>query len=216
MNENFNLDEILEQKKKPTYKLSPSLVNSYLYYKQNPTQKNLQSVINYLEGKFESNKYFERGLAYEDEVFEGKHGKMSTLVKDLPRDTWKNLLIEMEDFNIYLSGKRDAVDDSRKIIYDIKRVNKAGPDSYNDDITVQHLYYFMLDEDKEMFYYLLAVSPTMTNNPQDITFKVIPKTRPNKEELKKLVDNSINEFIEFLKEKNLWQLYTSTQKTKWN
>lgn len=207
------LEQLLEVKKKPTYKLSSSLLNSYLYYKKNPCKKNIDSIANYLNGEFASTDYTKRGLTYEDEVFEGKHGSMSELVKALPRNTWSNLLLKRDEFNIYLSGKRDAVDNSRQRIYDIKRVNEYKPENFSDSSTVQHLFYFILDKDKQEFYYLLAVSKTMTNNPEDIIFKVIPKQRPEESELEQLVNNSIDEFFNFLKEQNLWQLFTSTQKT---
>ena len=199
---------------KPTYKISASLLNKYLYYLKNPTQRVLDELIDTLNGVFVGNEYTKRGEDFENEVFEGKHGKLSQLVQNLPRNTWANKVIDFGDFNVLISGKMDAIDKDKRIIYDIKRIGENSINNYNDANTVQHTLYYYINDDFDKFYYLLAVSNSMDNDPEKIRVEVKYMERPDQEELENKVISVINDFFNFLKEKGLWKLYTEKQQAK--
>ena len=192
---------------KPTYKISPSLLNSYIYYLNNPEKKNYDSLVNRLNNIFETNIYLERGLKFEDEVFEGKHGKLSELVKDLQQQVWANKTIERDEYNIKISGRLDVYDPDKKRIYDIKRVSRFTPNKYDD--STQHLLYFYTMPEAKEFYYLVAVGPD-----EKIVNEVALYKRPDDAVLEETVIHVINNFYQFLKQKNLWEVYTENQKTK--
>lgn len=196
----------MEQTNKPTYKVSPTLINSYRYYRENKSEKAFQELKDTIMHVFKTNKYIKRGIKFEDEVFAGQHGKLSELVKDLPSQKWGSVTLDFGDFNIRISGKLDAIDEAKKRIYDVKRVDKFSEDKY--DNSVQHLYYLYLFPEIEHFYYLVA------SGKGDVVdgFHVIEKSRPD--DLQKQVFDSITEFINFLKDNNLWELYTSTNEYK--
>jgi hypothetical protein len=199
---------------KPTYKLSPSMLNAWVYYLENPTAKNLLSIKNKIIGKFETNKYMERGMLFEKEVFEGLHGKLSELVMPLAKQKWCNTVLEFADFNVKLSGKVDVIDNAKKRLYDIKRVGTFEESKY--DTSTQHMIYFYLNPEIMDFYYLLGAGNADNNDPKGLTYHVIAKHRPEQEELDKTIMDYINNFVAFLKEKGLWDDFTAFQQTKQN
>jgi hypothetical protein len=192
---------------KPVYKISPSLLNSYFYYLNNPTIENFNSLKNRIKNIFETNIYLERGLKFEDEVFEGKHGKLSELLKNLPKQVWANKTIQKDDYNILISGKLDAIDEKNKIIYDIKRVTKFTKNKYDD--STQHLLYFYIRPDMQEFYYLVA-----TGEDNNIVTNIAFYTRPDNKLLENTVIHIINNFYQFLHKNNLWNDYIKFQKAK--
>lgn len=196
----------MEQTNKPTYRVSPTLINSYRYYKNNKSEKTFQELKDTITHVFKTNKYIKRGMKFEDEVFAGQHGKLSELVEGLPSQTWGSTTLDFGDFNIKISGKLDAIDESKKRIYDVKRVDVFSENKY--DNSVQHLYYLYLFPEMEHFYYLVASGKSDTVD----GFHVIDKPRTN--DLEKQVYDSITEFINFLKDNDLWELYTSTNEYK--
>lgn len=192
---------------KPIYKISPSLLNSYIYYLSNPTEENYKSFENTINGIFKTNFFIERGLRFEDEVFEGKHGKLSDLVKDLPKQVWANKVIRRENYDIKISGKLDVLDKENKRIYDIKRVQKFTQDKY--DTSTQHLLYFYLLPEVNEFYYLVA-----EGNDNNLKHQVALYKRPDDKVLEETVLHIIDNFYNFLKQKNLWEAYTTKQVAK--
>lgn len=192
---------------KPTYKISASLLNSYIYYLNNPTDKNYNSLVNHVRGIFETNKYLERGLKFEDEVFEGKHGKLSQLLKDLPKQVWANRKIIREDYDILISGKLDALDKDKGRIYDVKRVTSHTHNKYDD--SMQHILYFYIMPEINEFYYLVA-----SGNDKLIKNDVVLYKRPDEKTLEETVMHMIDNFYAFLRQKNLWKDYTEFQKAK--
>jgi len=192
---------------KPTYKISASLLNNYFYYLNNPSQKNFQSFVNRLKNVFETNFFLERGLRFEDEVFEGKHGNLSELVKDLPKQVWASKTVERDEYNIKISGKMDVIDEEKERIYDIKRVSKFTKDKY--DTSTQHLIYFYLRPEMKDFYYLVAAGPN-----KEYTNEVAHYKRPEDKNIEETVLHIIDNFYSFLKENNLWETYIENQKAK--
>lgn len=188
------------------YKISASLLNSWIYYEANQSEKTYNDFLKSLKGEFKTNRWIKRGNKFESEVSEGKHGKLSELVKDLPKQVWCNKTIELDGLSIKISGKLDVIDESKKRIYDVKRVNEFSEDKY--DYSAQHILYFYLNPGIEDFYYLVASGVTNEN----IEFNVIHKKRP--ENVENLVFSIIRKFFNFLKANNLWTVYTEFQKVK--
>jgi len=192
---------------KPTYKISASLLNTYFYYLNNPSKKTFESLVKRLENVFETNFFLQRGIKFEEEVFEGKHGTLSELVKDLPKQVWASKTIEREDYNIRIAGIMDVIDENKKRIYDIKRVSNFSDDKY--DTSTQHLIYFYLRPEMEDFYYLAGVGRSKLEKQEVAHYK-----RPKDKDIEKTVLEIIDDFYNFLKENNLWSIYTENQQTK--
>lgn len=191
---------------KPTYKVSASLVNSYIYLRDNPSEKGFNEFRDRLQNIYPDNKFLQRGLDFEEEVFDGKHGKLSELVKDLDKQVFAGKTIELDDVLVRISGKLDVVDWDKKRIYDIKRVSKVSNTKY--DTSVQHLFYFYIMPGMEDFYYLVVAGNDVLKE------KVLYYKRPPEKELEEKVFYIIEEFFDFLKYENLWELYTQNNKYK--
>lgn len=194
--------------KKATYKLSTSIINSYLYYLNQKNDYTYISLVKTIIGAFETNKWLERGLAFEEEAFDGKQGKLSEIVKGLEYQVWANRVVEVDGFNLRLSAKVDAIDRDKKRIFDIKRVDRYDKDKYSETSTSQHTFYFYLFPEIEEFYYLVAAGPG------DIIeeYKIVQIKRPTQELLEKRLGVYIRQFLGFLKDNNLLDLYTKAQK----
>lgn len=192
---------------KPTYKISASLLNSYFYYLNNPSEKNYEGFVNRLNNVFETNFFLERGIQFEKDVLDGKVGKLSELVKGLPNGVWANKTIERPDYNIKISGQMDVIDPNKKRIYDIKRVSRFTKDKY--DTSTQHLIYFYLNPDMHDFYYLVA-----EGKDGQIKERVAHYKRPQDKDIEKTVLHIIDNFYNFLHKNNLWSVYTENQKAK--
>jgi len=192
---------------KPTYKISASLLNSYFYYLNNPSEKNFEGLVNRLNNVFETNFFLERGIQFEKDVLDGKVEKLSELVKDLPNGVWANKIIERPEYNIKISGQMDVMDPDKKRIYDIKRVSKFTKDKY--DTSTQHLIYFYLNPDMEDFYYLVA-----EGKDNNIRQHVAHYKKPKDKDIENTVLHIIDNFYNFLHANNLWSLYTEKQQAK--
>lgn len=195
------------QKKKPIYNLSASIINTYLFYLKFPTEDSFQSVINRVNKVFIPNKYFDRGNIYEQEVFEGKHGKVSQVVQPLAKQVWGNTYIEFPEYIVFLSGKVDAIDIVNNRIFDLKRTNKLYEDSYKE--SVQHYFYFYLFPKIKDFYYLIAEGKEKIEE-----HHIVHIERPSQEELEEKVKSYIDDFFLFLKQSNLWEAFTINHKHK--
>lgn len=197
---------------KQSNKISASSVNSWLYYLQNPTdQSRLAQVVTGVYGIFISNQWTRRGQQFEKQVYEGKHGKLSEVVKNLPSSVWCSRDITVDGIDLKLSGKLDVINKEKKIIYDIKRKNAFNEEDFDDDHTVQHTFYFYLNPGITDFYYLVAAGL----EDDDIEFHVVHKERPeSEEELENKVFDYIHRYFEFLKNQDLFDLYLKKQVTK--
>lgn len=201
------------QQSLPIYKVSATLVNSWLYFNKYPTEKNLESFKNLVNGIFEDNIYLERGRRYETEVKEGKHGKVSELIAGKIWQPWGTsvyVTFPKEKFSIRISGKADIVSIDNKIIYDLKRVSKWHPNKYDDGNTCQHYFYFKLFPQAENFYYVAAIGETETV--EDI--KIIQKLRPNEETLNRIITDYIKGVLTFIREIDMWDNFTKNQQYK--
>lgn len=192
-----------------TYKITASLINSYLYYKNgNKTEEDYNSFLNTLKNIYTENKWTKRGTLFEKEVYKNKHGKLSQLIVPLDKQVWCEKVITFSGMQIRIAGKLDALDKKNKIIYDIKRVDKFNEKKYSDEATVQHLFYFFLNPDITDFYYLVVSGKYNNIDGQYI----VHKKRLDEPELQKSVFNIIGEFYNFLKDNDLFELYKDNWK----
>jgi hypothetical protein len=191
---------------KPTYKVSASLVNAYIYLRDNPSERVFNEFKDRLQNIYPDNNFLQRGLDFEEEVFDGKHGKLSELVKDLDKQVFAGKTLDFNDFMVRISGKLDVIDKTKKRIYDIKRVSKVSNTKY--DTSVQHLFYFYIMPEMEDFYYLVVAGDDVLKE------KVLYYKRPAEKDLEELVVSAIEEFFSFLKKENLWETYTQNNQYK--
>ena len=198
--------------KKKTYKITASLLNSWLYHMGSQSKSSMKSLVDSLENKFKGNKWTRRGTIFEQEVVEGKHGKLSEIIKPLKKQVWCEKILETKDFKLRIAGKLDALDENKKVIYDIKRVDRYFEGKYDEDKTVQHLFYFYLNPEVKDFYYLIVEG----EGNEIVKQHLVHKTRPEEKELEAMVLEKIVDFINFLKVNDLWEVYKKNQEISKN
>jgi hypothetical protein len=191
---------------KPAYKISASLLNNFAFYQKFPSAETFKSVKENLVSVYRDTPATLEGKRFEQEVFEGKKGRLSDLFTGLELQKWYNTTIDFGDFNVRISGKMDGVRKDESSIFDLKRVKKYYKGKYK--TSVQHLLYFYINPKAETFYYI-AVTP-------DEEVHIEHYKRPDNEKLNKQVLDIINDYFRFLKENGLWETYTENQKSKAN
>ncbi len=210
----INIRQIAEEKKKPTYKMSVSLINSMLWYhklRDPEAQKNaVEQLGRSIQGIYDTNEYFERGKQFEKDVEEGKHEDIKKFLGDAQTQVWKNKTFDKGDYSIRVNAKLDYISKDGNTIYDLKRTNSFSPAYYEKQSTIQHLMYFYLTKAKE-FYYIVA--PGI----DDISgVFAVKHERPDELELALEINGIIDTFIAFLKEHDLWELYKKHQEVAKN
>lgn len=201
-----------QMNKKPIYKISATIVNSWLFYLGNPTDKNLDSFKDLIRGKFTENEFVVRGREYEQSVFDGKEGNVSKLVEGTLIQKWgpsSYIQFSNEGFSIRLSGKADSVDTVKSRIYDIKRTNRYDPNYYTDSSTCQHHFYFKLFSTIQDFYYVIAEGKEEVE-----AIHIEHKKRPSEEDLNKKVMDYLKGVITFIKEIGMWEEFKKYQEYK--
>jgi len=129
-------------KKRETYKVSASLINSYLNMKTEKYRNSATQFINTLSRIPLPDSYaLKRGNAFEVAVTKYRSEPFYDIVTkcDEQVSVTKNIPMPGEDFDIKLVGFIDFASKDRKIIYDTKRVNKWSDEKY--DGSVQHDFY---------------------------------------------------------------------------
>ena len=106
-----------------------------------------------------------------------------------------------EDFDLKLVGFIDFATKDRKIIYDTKRVNKWSDEKY--DSSVQHDFLLIAIPESERFFYLVGSGLKWKS---DEYFEV-EYGRPTPKELEKRCLDVINDFINYLKNNDLMDIY---------
>lgn len=192
---------------RPVYKLSATMINSWLYYINNPSEEQFDKLRKTVSGIFEDNEWTIRGKEFEQEVFDGKHGKLSELVKDNLTQKWGKpyyISMPLEGYSFRISGKADIVDNLKSRIYDIKRVNTYYNNKYSDQSTCQHYIYLKLFPHIKDFYYVVAEGKKDTVD----KVHVIRKPRPVEKALEDKLEEYVVGFVSFLKDKGLWEDFT--------
>lgn len=139
------------------YKVSPSLLTSYLNMKNKVYNNSLEGFINTLKRiPLEPNFFLKRGNDFENRVIKMKSEPFHNIIKDCDTQVFvkKSLDFPENEFDIDIVGFIDFVTKDREIIYDTKRVNKWDDEKY--DGSTQHDFYLWAIPESKKFYYLVG------------------------------------------------------------
>jgi len=197
--------------KKEVYKVSASLINSYLNMLSNKYEDSAEQFINTLKRiPIKDNYAIKRGNAFEDAVTKFKSEPFYNIVIECDKQVQikKDIQLPDEAFDVRLVGAIDFITKDRKIIYDAKRVSEWTDEKY--DESVQHDFYLWAVPESEQFFYLVGSGPKWVS---DEYFQV-EYAKPTSEELSNRCTNVIVSFLKYLKDNNLMNIYKENYGTK--
>jgi hypothetical protein len=190
--------------------ITASLLNSWSYLfedlEDEASEEKYKEFLEYLENDKTKpripNKYMLEGIWFENECCKGNVEGISNLIKDgcFQLSASKKATIDGQDFLMY--GKLDCLKEG--IIYDIKKNSYYEVGKYFG--SYQHHFYMELIPEAYKFVYLIGV-----DNSQDvyaetgIKYSIFEETYTRKE--CHSLEQTIREFIEWLKRKNLYETY---------
>ena len=191
-------------KSKTSLLLTQTLINSWLYlYQANDGEyydKAYQDFLKTLKRiPLEDNEIFARGREFEKQVINGEYKEIYDIIKggSYQVSKKKELVVDNLDFTIY--GIADFIKNG--VIYDTKRVNQYELQKYQ--YSSQHLIYLYLFDDCYEFTYLIVDN-------SDTTYEETYK----RNDLTLSIETLIHNFISFLKENNLFNIYLENWKGK--
>lgn len=191
-------------KSKTSLLLTQTLINSWLYlYQVNDGEyyeKCYQDFLKTLKRiPLEDNEIFARGREFEKQVINGEYKEIYDIIKggSYQVSKKKELVVDNLDFTVY--GIADFIKNG--VIYDTKRVNQYDLQKYQ--YSSQHLIYLYLFDDCYQFTYLIVDN-------SDTTYEETYK----RNDLTLTIDTLIHNFISFLKENNLFNIYLENWKGK--
>lgn len=191
-------------KSKTSLLLTQTLINSWLYlYQVNDGEyydKAYQDFLKTLKRiPLEDNEIFARGREFEKQVINGEYKEIYDIIKggSYQVSKKKELVVDNLDFTVY--GIADFIKNG--VIYDTKRVNQYELQKYQ--YSSQHLIYLYLFDDCYEFTYLIVDN-------SDTTYEETYK----RNDLTLTIENLIHNFISFLKENNLFNIYLEKWKGK--
>lgn len=190
-------------KSKTSLLLTQTLINSWLYLYQTDGEyydKAYQDFLKTLKRiPLEDNEIFARGREFEKQVINGEYKEIYDIIKggSYQVSKKKELVVDNLDFTVY--GIADFIKNG--VIYDTKRVNNYELQKYQ--YSSQHLIYLYLFDDCYEFTYLIVDN-------SDTTYEETYK----RNDLTMSIENLIHNFISFLKENNLFNIYLENWKGK--
>ena len=190
-------------KNKTSLLLTQTLINSWLYLYQvdgEYYEKCYQDFLKTLKRiPLEDNEIFARGREFEKQVINGEYKEIYDIIKggSYQVSKKKELVVDNLDFTVY--GIADFIKNG--VIYDTKRVNQYELQKYQ--YSSQHLIYLYLFDDCYEFTYLIVDN-------SDTTYEETYK----RNDLTITIDTLIHNFISFLKENNLFNIYLEKWKGK--
>lgn len=189
--------------KKPLYKITATLLNSwnYIYQAKPEYQKDaFESFVNYLNRiKEPPNFFMKRGLQFEEECYNGEVPIISDIVRNGAFQVYAEKDIEVDGYSIRLLGYLDALKEG--VIYDIKRVNQYDLQKYFG--SYQHHIYFELVPEATDFVYLIGAG-----SGENVNVYFEQYTRQEMIDIKGVIHN----FFQFLDENDLTQTYIENWK----
>ena len=194
----------MSNKKRNIYKVSPTLLNSYLNMKNKKYPNSTESFMDTLKRvPLKMNYALERGNDFEKRVMKYKSEPFHAIIKDCDTQVYVEKFINLPDesFDIKMLGFADFVSKDRKIVYDTKRVNYWNDEKY--DASVQHDFYMWAIPESETFYYLVGEGKKWIST----GYYQVEYPKLKDEETEKLFRDLISEFLTFLKENNLLDIY---------
>lgn len=190
-------------KSKTSLLLTQTLINSWLYLYQTDGEyyeKAYQDFLKTLKRiPLEDNEIFARGREFETQVINGEYKEIYDIIKggSYQVSKKKELVVDNLDFTVY--GIADFIKNG--VIYDTKRVNQYELQKYQ--YSSQHLIYLYLFDDCYEFTYLIVDN---TDTFYEEKYK--------RNDLTLSIENLIHNFISFLKENNLFNIYLENWKGK--
>ena len=190
-------------KSKTSLLLTQTLINSWLYLYQcdgEYYEKCYQDFLKTLKRiPLEDNEKFARGREFEKQVINGEYKEIYDIIKggSYQVSKKKELVVDNLDFTVY--GIADFIKNG--VIYDTKRVNQYELQKYQ--YSSQHLIYLYLFDDCYEFTYLIVDN-------SDTTYEETYK----RNDLTMSIETLIHNFISFLKENNLFNIYLEKWKGK--
>ena len=190
-------------KNKTSLLLTQTLINSWLYLYQcdgEYYEKCYQDFLKTLKRiPLEDNEIFARGREFEKQVINGEYKEIYDIIKggSYQVSKKKELVVDNLDFTVY--GIADFIKNG--VIYDTKRVNQYELQKYQ--YSSQHLIYLYLFDDCYEFTYLIVDN-------SDTTYEETYK----RNDLTLSIETLIHNFISFLKENNLFNIYLEKWKGK--
>ena len=190
-------------KSKTSLLLTQTLINSWLYLYQvdgEYYEKCYQDFLKTLKRiPLEDNEIFARGREFEQQVISGEYKEIYDIIKggSYQVSKKKELVVDNLDFTVY--GIADFIKNG--VIYDTKRVNNYELQKYQ--YSSQHLIYLYLFDDCYEFTYLIVDN-------SDTTYEETYK----RNDLTMSIETLIHNFISFLKENNLFNIYLENWKGK--
>lgn len=190
-------------KSKTSLLLTQTLINSWLYLYQvdgEYYEKCYQDFLKTLKRiPLEDNEIFARGREFEKQVLNGEYKEIYDIIKggSYQVSKKKELVVDNLDFTIY--GIADFIKNG--VIYDTKRVNNYELQKYQ--YSSQHLIYLYLFDDCYEFTYLIVDN-------SDTTYEETYK----RNDLTITIETLIHNFISFLKQNNLFNIYLENWKGK--
>lgn len=190
-------------KNKTSLLLTQTLINSWLYLYQvdgEYYEKCYQDFLKTLKRiPLEDNEIFARGREFEQQVISGEYKEIYDIIKggSYQVSKKKELVVDNLDFTVY--GIADFIKNG--VIYDTKRVNQYELQKYQ--YSSQHLIYLYLFDDCYEFTYLIVDN-------SDTTYEETYK----RNDLTLTLETLIHNFISFLKENNLFNIYLENWKGK--
>lgn len=190
-------------KSKTSLLLTQTLINSWLYLYQvdgEYYEKCYQDFLKTLKRiPLEDNEIFARGREFEKQVINGEYKEIYDIIKggSYQVSKKKELVVDNLDFTVY--GIADFIKNG--VIYDTKRVNQYELQKYQ--YSSQHLIYLYLFDDCYEFTYLIVDN-------SDTTYEETYK----RNDLTLSIETLIHNFISFLKENNLFNIYLENWKGK--
>lgn len=190
-------------KSKTSLLLTQTLINSWLYLYQvdgEYYEKCYQDFLKTLKRiPLEDNEIFARGREFEKQVINGEYKEIYDIIKggSYQVSKKKELVVDNLDFTVY--GIADFIKNG--VIYDTKRVNQYELQKYQ--YSSQHLIYLYLFDDCYEFTYLIVDN-------SDTTYEETYK----RNDLTMSIETLIHNFISFLKENNLFNIYLENWKGK--
>lgn len=194
----------MSNKKRNIYKVSPSLLNSYLNMKNKKYPNSTESFMDTLNRiPLKMNYFLERGNDFENRVTKYKSEPFHAVIKGCDTQVYVEKMISLPDesFDVKMLGFVDFVSKDRKLVYDTKRVNYWNDEKY--DASVQHDFYMWAIPESETFYYLVGEGKKWIST----GYYQVEYPKLKDEETEKLFRDLISEFLTFLKENNLLDIY---------
>lgn len=193
---------------KPSFKVTATLLNSWNYIYQVEDDKYQDAYDSFLKTlqriKEPPNFFMLRGLEFEKDCYNGLVPDISRVIRDGAYQVYVEKQISLDPYNVTLVGVLDVLKEG--VIYDIKRVNQYDLQKYY--TSYQHHIYFELVGEAQKFVYLIAAGTS--DNLDYLTFYQEEYTKQEKIDVVK----AISQFYQFLRDNNLWEIYTKNWEIK--